>query len=1201
MNFNKIELSGFKSFADRTEIKFDNGITAIVGPNGCGKSNVSDAIRWVLGEQSSKLLRGTSMQDVIFNGTEKRKSLSYCEVTLIFNNTDRYFNYDNDEIAITRKLYRSGESAYLINRTPVRLKDIVNLLYDSGIGRDGYSIIGQGKVEEIISSKPENRRTIFEDAAGIAKFKSRKVDAERKLERTRENLQRANDILAELERQMGPLKKQAENAKLWLEYRNRLQDLEVNAYVFKYNNANTVKQQINNKLNSICDEIANRQQELTITSNKYDDSMAKVGNIDTTIAESHEEILNLTVEIEKQSGEANVIRERIANMTETKSKISLDLLNNKNLIEKNSAELNFKKQKYDETVDNLHKLNLAYDEMSNEYLAIIDELSLHEDQTQDSQQKMFDAINKLTDIKANFSKYQAEREMLLNSVSEIEQRLKNINVTIKDKQQTKQKLLEIAKKLEEEKLQSQENLNSAKLKQDSLTLKIKETQEERYRTNSKIQVYENRKSMLEEMQKEYDGYQYAVKKLLKESERNQTIKNKMLGVLASLINVPEKYETAIEIALGNAVQNIVTYDEQNAKDLIYFLKTNQFGRATFLPITKIKPKSILQEDKKALLYEGCYGIASDLISCKSEIKDIISNLLGMTIIVDNLDNAINISNSTKLSYKIVTLDGDVINPQGSMTGGSKKNEVANLISRDREINTLTQELDKLKRDFNDKTTSISNMQKELDSLKFNMNKLFDLKNGAEINYAKESEKLNAFETSLDEIIEEKTQLETQKNNTLIKVNVITKELESIDELENMAMQNKTSANKFIKERQQKFVQLKEKRDELNEQITKVKVEIASLEAQKTSFEQEFERLNQEIKVATLLKTSNEQELSKIEKTIFEAENIIKQQIETQANEESKNKLNKLRLKMQEFETEKQKLQEDIKFLNERKMSIMSEITKLNDKKITSENQLEKVDIEIEQMQERIYEEYSLTYSSCQEYVRADFKIDEALVEINNIKKEISKLGYVNVHAIEDVKLLMERYDGLKEQTDDLTKAEDNLTKVIEELSVEMKDRFEKEFNKINENFKITFKELFGGGNARLELTDPTNLLESGVDIVAEPPGKKLQNITLLSGGEKALTAIAILFAILKLRPMPFCLLDEIEAALDDSNVGRFAEYLRKFSKVTQFIVITHRKPTMELADCLYGVTMEEKGVSKIVSVQLSDALKNVAEGDNGNI
>lgn len=1193
MNFKEIELSGFKSFADKTDIKFDSGITAIVGPNGCGKSNVSDAIRWVLGEQSSKLLRGSSMQDVIFNGTEKRKSLSYCEVTLIFDNSDRYFNYDNDEIAITRKLYRSGESAYLINRTPVRLKDIYNLLYDSGIGRDGYSIIGQGKVEEIISSKPENRRTIFEDAAGIAKFKSRKVDAERKLERTRDNLTRANDIISELERQMGPLKKQAENAKKWLELRNRLQDLEVNAYVYRYNNANIVKAQINTKLQAIGEEINNRQSELDKTTNDYDESMKQVSSIDEDIALTHDSILNLSVELEKQSGEANVIRERIANMNDTKSKITVDLLNAKNTVEKDNAELGFKKQKYDEVVSKLHTLNLSYDEVSNDYLKIVDELSLHEDQTQDSQQKMFDALDKLTDIKANFSKYQAERDMLRTNLAEMEQKLGNLNKTVQEKQTSKDELETLVEKLKQDKQSAENALANAKLKQDSLTNEIKEAQEDRYRTNSKIQVYENRKNMLEEMQKEYDGYQYAVKKLLKESERNSNVKSKMVGVLASLIKVPEKYETAIEIALGNAVQNIVTFDEQNAKELINYLKVNDFGRATFLPINKIRPRGIAPEDAKALTFAGCFGLASDLISYPNNVKDVISNLLGATIIVDNLDTAIAISNKTKLSYKIVTLDGDVINPQGSMTGGSKKKDAANLISRDREIQTLAKELENLKNNLTSLTTKITNLQKEYDATKFAINQLFDDRNTADINYAKENERLTSFVNSLNEAKAEQETMNNQYNSTKIRIDNITKELESIDELENTAMQNKTSANKFIAERQEKFAKLKEQRDNINETLTKIKVEIASLEAQKSSFEADFERLNEEINLNTLKANSFENDVEKIDKTIKEAEGIIRQQIETEANQEAKAKLESLRKSLAGYEKEKQTLQDKIRRLNDAKMQIMDALTKLNDRKNASENQLEKVDTEIEQMQERIYEEYSLTYATCQEFVRADFNIDEAMPEISDIKKEISKLGYVNVHAIDDVKLLMERYDGLKLQTDDLTKAEENLTKVIEELSTEMMSRFETEFNKINENFKVTFRELFGGGNARLELTDPNNLLESGVDIVAEPPGKKLQNITLLSGGEKALTAIAILFAILKLKPMPFCLLDEIEAALDDSNVGRFAEYLRRFSKVTQFIVITHRKPTMELADCLYGVTMEEKGVSKMVSVKLADALKNV--------
>ena len=1193
MNFKEIELAGFKSFADHTQIKFDKGITAIVGPNGCGKSNVSDAIRWVLGEQSSKLLRGSSMQDVIFNGTEKRKSLSYCEVTLVFDNADRFFKYDNDEIAITRKLYRSGESAYLINRNPCRLKDIVNILYDSGLGRDGYSIIGQGKVEEIISSKPENRRNIFEDAAGISKYKSRKVEAERKLERTQENLTRLNDILGELERQMGPLKRQAENAKKYLEFRDSLKDLEINAYIYKYDNANVVKAEIKKKLDAIAEELQLRQTELATAAGDYDKYMEKISALDGDIAKTHEEILRLTVELEKQSGEARLIREKINHMVENKNKVRTDLLNCQNLIQKDEVELSIKQDKLKEIETKLKQLNLSYDELTQDYLKAVDDLNLHEDEAESSQKRMLDALDKLTDIKANFSRYEAERDMLAQNLDECEKKLGNVTIEVNAKQKQKQEIERSVIELKQKQDTCQANIADAKFQQDSIASQIRDEQEERYKLNSKCQVYENQKRLLEEMQKEYDGYAYAVKKLLKESQKNEHIKSKMVGVLASLITVPEKYEIAVETALGNAVQNIVTFNENNAKDLIGYLKSNQYGRATFLPITMMKPRSVSVEDQKALNTQGCFGIASELISFPNNISNVVSNLLGSTIIVDTLDTAISITNKTKLSYKIVTLDGDVINPQGSMTGGSRKNEAVNLISRDREIKTLTAEIEKMHTSVKQKSEHIIMLTKKHEELKGAINTLLNAQSAAQVAYATENERLVSFENSLKEILQQKQDLEAQKAVLSEKIEILTEELSSIDELENSAMENKTTANKAISERQERYNALREKRDGINAQMTTVKVEIASLEAQQQSYVLDINRINDEIQGQNVFVKNYEGEIEKIDQTIEEAERIIKIQIETDANQETKQKLDQMKLRQHEFEQEKVKSQEQVKVLNDKKSQIMDEIAKVTDRRYFQEAQLDKVDTDIEQMQERIYEEYELTYSTCQAFKRPDFDIEVAMPEINNLKKEISKLGYVNVNAIEDVKFLLERYNDLKLQSDDLIKAQTDLETIIAELSEEMVTKFKAEFDKINANFKITFKELFGGGNARLELTDPDNLLESGVDIVAEPPGKKLQNITLLSGGEKALTAIAILFAILKLKPMPFCLLDEIEAALDDSNVGRFAEYLRRFSNVTQFIVITHRKPTMELADSLYGVTMQEKGVSRMVSVKLSEAIKNV--------
>lgn len=1022
MYFNKMELAGFKSFADKTEIKFDNGVTAIVGPNGCGKSNVGDAIRWVLGEQSSKSLRGNSMQDVIFSGTEKRKSLSYCEVTLYFNNQDRIFDLDYDEISVTRKLYRSGESEYQINKNQCRLKDIINLFFDSGIGRDGYSIIGQGKVEEIISSKPEARRKIFEEAAGIAKFKSRKEEAERKLERTRENLTRIRDIISEIERQLGPLKKQAETAKQYLAFRDALKDLEINAYIFQYEHSGEVKEQINERMNGLLEELSLRQAEIVGANQKYDDCMADLSSIDVELKRLNDQILILTVGMEKQSGEAKLMQERVNSIKSQNEKINLDILNLKNSIAKNNAEKEYKLKRQIE----LNSTAKEIEENSGEYSEIVQEYS-------------------------------------------------------------KLKVLEV-------------NVNG----------QIKQTEQNLNNLNAKIQVYENRKRLLEEMQAEFEGYAHAVKKLLKDSEKNTEIKNKIVGVLASLVKVPEKFETAIEVALGSAVQNIVTLNEEHAKSLINYLKTNKMGRATFLPITSMKPRYLSQETRNLLTVKGCLGIACEVISYSPQIKNVVENLLGSTVIVDTLETAVNLAKNSKFSFKIVTLDGDVVNPTGSMTGGSRKSDAVNLISRDREITTLANEIENAKVDFSNQQRILNTLNQKLDSVREKLEELDKKKNSSELNEAV--------------------------------------------------------------------------------RITEIRMELNSIET-------DFKRIDSAINEAKHLIAINQQQLEQNNCYIEQEEQNIKAFIENNNNIGTKTKLESIKHEQGKIEEKKISLQDSLKIISANKEKIMADINSINDKKVRIEVELTKLLTDMETMQERIYEEYELTYTTCQEFKRDDFDFEKALPEISRLKKEINKLGYVNVNAIEDSKAIMERYNELSTQAEDLEKAEADTTKVIQELADEMSTKFTEQFAKINANFKITFKELFGGGNASLELVGSDDVLEAGVDINAEPPGKKLQNITLLSGGEKALTAIAILFAILKLRPMPFCLLDEIEAALDEANVERFAQYLRRFSNDTQFIVVTHRKPTMELADSLYGVTMEEKGVSRLVSVKLSEAIANEQKGE----
>ena len=1198
MNFKQLELAGFKSFADRIQIKFDDGVTAIVGPNGCGKSNVADAIRWVLGEQSSKTLRGSSMQDVIFSGTEKRKSLSYCEVTMTFDNSDRFFNYDFDEIAITRKLYRSGESEYQLNKTSCRLKDITNLLYDSGLGKDGYSIIGQDQVGKILSSKPEDRRSIFEDAAGISKYKSRKIDAERKLERTKDNILKLQLVIDEIERQLGPLKKQSEDAKKFLELKDVLKNLEINAYIYQYENASDLKAKITSRLDAISEELELRQKELEEVSKNYSDNMEGIETIDKTVERIHENILDLTIAIEKQAGETNVVKERIKILKEQNKKLELDSVNYDNLISAINSQIQERAIHLSETNEKLENYKNEEEELSREYLKTVDELNLNEDEAESTQKEMFDALDKLTNIKSNSSRLDAEKQASKESLQEIKSRILNTKEKLDNQNKIKESL---KNKIQDLKIQNQKQLEiilQGKLEINSKQDNLANFQKEIQNCGTKIQVYENRKRILEEMQAEHEGYAGSIKKILKESEKNSEFRKKMVGVLASLISVPEKFEMAIETALGNALQNIVTKNEQDAKSIIEFLKQGQFGRATFLPISSMKTRTLSQQDTILLKTEGCFGIAKDLISYEGEIENVISNLLGLTVIVTNLDVAIKLAQNSKFSFKIVTLEGDVINPQGSMTGGSKKSEAVNLISRDREIKTLGEEIEKLKTFFDGSSEKIKSLKNDLDNSIIQVEFLTGKQKEIEVELAKENEKFTSLVEQISSLESELSDLKNSEIITLNKIEIISKELDSISSLEKTVGENKEGANEAIAKRQERFLKLKEKREEASKKLTELRVEIASLKSEIIATTQELERLDSQVLQANQNKENVEQEIYRNNSSIEQSENLIQWQVENSTSSEIKQKLERLKDQQKKLDENKINFQRQLKDLEEKRGFLISEVNKINERKLNEEFKISKVDTDIDSMQDRILEEYQLDYNSCLSLKDEEFDLNKGLSEINKIKKEINKLGYINVAAIEDSKILGDRYDSLSIQIEDLNKAQDELIQIINELSNEMKTRFTEEFNKINENFRITFKELFGGGNAKLELIGSDNILESGVEILAEPPGKKLSSNSLLSGGEKALTAIAILFAILKLRPMPFCLLDEIEAALDEANVYRFAQYLRRFSNETQFIVITHKKPTMELADSLYGVTMEEKGVSKIVSVKLSDAVKFEQKTEN---
>lgn len=1184
--FKQLEMIGFKSFADKITINFDGGITAIVGPNGCGKSNVGDAIRWVLGEQSSKTLRGKSMQDVIFAGTEKRKKLSYCEVTIVFDNTNKWFNVEYDEISITRKLFRSGESEYYINKKPCRLKDITDLLYDSGIGRDGYSIIGQGKVDEIINSKPEDRRSIFEDAAGISKFKAKKLESERRLERYRDNMTRLRDIVLETERHIGPLKKQSEDAKLYLEYKTELKDLEINNYLYTVDNANQSKQEILDKLQGLQEAVELKQNDLSSLKIKYDSSMDEISKTDRNISAIRDDILNYTVQLEKRQGEQNLLNERLSHLKEQSTR-SAELLQRYTLDEsQRKTLLENLTQERDNQLSLLNKQKSQAEAINTQYLEVMDSLTRAEGDDQDKQRNMLANLTRLAEIKASASGLNAKIDAL-NQNKQTEQR--NLDALIRAQNSNNTFIANSRKSIESVQARVDNLATSIESKNNQLTeytANINALNEKLNNDRLVLSNAENKITLLKSLQAEYEGYGYAVRRLLKDSATNLQLKSNIMGVVGNVIEVPERYQTAIEMALGSAIQNIITADESRAQSLVDYLKATRAGRATFMPLTSVKSRDVSYEYNPYSNHKGCIGIASQLIKYDKVYERAIASLLGGTVIVDTLDNAVAVAKASRYTFRIVTLEGDILSPQGTMTGGSKKSNDVSILGKETEINNCN--------------ALINNLKKDIASITDNLNKLNNAKDklAQEIEYI--NEELNSAKIELSSLtsihsnlLEKQQQIESDiadKKAFLdqldLAINDLSKNLGSLD---TDCEESFEKADQEITSRQSVYAELKARRDKFNNEMTVIKVKIAETEEKLRNLNSQIMNLQAEIESNNDLVKRAESEYND-QKAIYEQ--AFKMQADTLNDEESlalKARLAEAEDKIAHYDEYKTSLNHDIRALDEQKNNAQVELARLQNRVVQEENRKQKFDQDIEALQERIYEEYSMIYSDCLPFKKADYDAKQGAISISKLKTKINALGSINVAAIDQFESENARYIDLTKQIADLEKAEADTVSAIKELSDEMTTKFNTEFEKINKNFTEVFRELFGGGNAKLELLDNENdPLNAGVDIIVEPPGKKLQSITLMSGGEKALTAIAILFAILKLKAMPFCLLDEIEAALDDANVERFAKYLHRFSAITQFIVITHRKPTMELAHSLYGVTMEEKGVSKTVSVSLAD-------------
>ncbi len=1185
MFLKRLEVVGFKSFADRLDISFSNGITAIVGPNGSGKSNVSDAVRWVLGEQSAKQLRGSSMADVIFKGTDKRKPLSYCEVSLVFDNEDKGLDIEYSEVVITRRLYRSGESEYYINKNKSLLKDIITLFQDTGIGKEGYSIVGQGKIENILSGKQEERRSVFEEAAGIVKYKYRKHEAELKLDRTSDNLIRINDIISTLEERIEPLASQAEVAKEYMSLRESLRALEVNFYLVQNELAEQRRNSYNSQLAGIDQEKEEKSKQVEQLTSENSVLDEQIKNKEAELQEIRAKLLELTAGNENLSGKNKVLEERIQNIKEQILRIQSELENNE--IRKKSMQdaINGDANAENDKVRAIDEKKKEIDVLEKDIAERDNVLAEESAELEKLKADVLANMNKLSDVKSSISRCEAMK-------ASITQRKEKIQIAA---EQIRLQRTSIEEALDEQKSgtevfdKEKERLTSEKAKLQTawqeLFAKKDDASNILAKAQTEINTAQSRLRVLEDLKRDFEGFNFSVKKLLSRSEQDSAVKSHICGVIAQLISVPEKFEIAIESALGGAMQNIVTPTENDAKALIEFLRRNDLGRATFLPISAVRGRGLDEREKQALSMNGCLGVASELVSYDSKYNEIVKSLLGRTLICEDLDSAIAIAKKTAHSIRIVTVKGDVMNAGGSMSGGSIKQKTSSILGREREIESLKEtiktkysEVEKFKSEllnFDSKCKEFENGIAEADR------KIHEL----EVKFAHDFEKLNSLKNDYQNSVDSENELRLEDEQLTDTLNEINTELANINAMQGNFESSNSDAEASINSRQFEHNKKRLEREKIAQKLTDSKIELAGLEKELDAMRNNAQRMGELIENLEKAKLKLVGDGKNFE---VQLENALKEQQENQlASGSMVEELQQITEQEKTGEAEREELNVKIKDNEERRRRFELDVYEAGERRHKIELALAKVDNDLSYLENRIWEEYELTQATAEEFRDPEFKLNGAQTEINKLKKSISALGNVNVNAIEEYVETKEQYDSLSKQRDDLQKATEDLNGIIEELTKKMDKQFKEQFELINKYFTKTFSELFGGGRAELKLEEGKNSLESDIEIVAQPPGKSLQLLSLLSGGERALTAIAILFAMLQLKPTPFCILDEIEAALDEANVGNFASYLRKFSETTQFIVITHRKPTMEEADSLYGVAMEEKGVSKIVSVKLT--------------
>lgn len=1182
MYLKSIEVYGFKSFANKILFQFENGITGIVGPNGSGKSNVADAVRWVLGEQSAKQLRGAKMEDVIFAGTQMRKPHGSAYVAITLDNSDHVLPIDYEEVTVARRVYRSGESEYLINGSPCRLKDINNMFFDTGIGKEGYSIIGQGQVEKILSGKPEERRELFDEAAGIVKYKKNKAATEKALDAERQNLYRVNDILSELEKQIGPLEKQSETAKKYLLFKEEMKTLDVNVFLLDSERIRSVMEENQKNQSIITSRMAELNQQYEATKAEYERLDAQLEASNQTIDTEKTQITELKLAVERAEGEVRVYNQKIDSVRLSDAHISEQIRRVQDTLLKQTEEqraYQAKKAILDEKLDTADDVVEEAKAKAQEIQDVISELTAT---IEKKKADIIELMNENSSIKGKVARYDALLENISYRKTQINQRYVQFKSDEMTDQQQYQELQQQLSELEAAITARQQALEVCDANLDKNTEQTKENRDKLGQLRNAYTSAKAKAESLRNITERYDGYGNSIRRVMEQKGKVKGI----VGVVADIISVQQKYEIAVETALGGSIQNIVTEDEATAKKLIQYLKQNKYGRATFLPLNSINTGQEFHK-KDALREPGAIGLASTLVTIQSEYQAVAEHLLGRILVVDHIDHALAIARKYNYSIRIVTLEGELLTPGGAMTGGAYKNS-SNLLGRKRELDELNQLVDSYREQImkeerleQELRASRDNLKEEKETLSSKLQELYLDKNTKHLNLEQVNNRLSEHATIFASLQSESKELDAQ-------IEEINQNKNQLFEGNKYQEQAKQECESRIAKCEDEIAEHKMELDRANAKVSELLLEFNTIKQQDDFFIENIHRIRVENdKLKEELEEYNRRTHGVAEEIMEINEQI--NQIQKEMNQR-KAQIQSMEEHLQQEIAKKEEMTSSHKEFFSKREALREELSGLDKESYRLHAQEEKITEQSDSLNNYMWEEYELTYNRALELRKEDYTdLTMLRKELSAVKNKIKSLGDVNVNAIEDYKNVSERYTFLKNQHDDIVKAEENLKQIIAELDTAMRAQFSEKFAEIQVMFDKVFKELFGGGKANLVLVEDEDILEAGIKIIAQPPGKKLQNMMQLSGGEKSLTAIALLFAIQNLKPSPFCLLDEIEAALDDSNVSRFANYLHKLTKDTQFIVITHRKGTMEAADVLYGITMQEKGVSTLVSVNLIES------------